>query len=198
MQPNTTTTHSQKLLAEGKIMKLMMEVDKFNKPFADDVLRTAAAAGEGADVIVTGALTQTASMCIAEKLGVPWVRRVAGRLKGARVRACGRAQRQGICNVETAAPAADASTQAARLCIHRCFHAPRCPRAPWPRAGARVPRPRVADARVLLLGAQPQAVALEVGQQGLLHVSSRRELRLRVHAAQGSCLARRGMLRARC
>ena len=58
----------QELLAEGKIMKLMMEVDKFNRPFADEVLRTAAAAGEaaGADGEFTGALAKKVSMWVAE------------------------------------------------------------------------------------------------------------------------------------
>ncbi|KAI8468652.1 MAG: hypothetical protein J3K34DRAFT_522766 [Monoraphidium minutum] len=62
-----------KLLAEGKIMKVMAAAGKHNAPFADAVLASAAAACGGADVVVTAALTQTPSMCVAEKLGVPWV-----------------------------------------------------------------------------------------------------------------------------
>jgi hypothetical protein len=63
----------QKLLAEGRFLKVAMAAEKFNAPFAADVLRTIAEAAAGADLVVTAAMTQTASMSVAEKLGVPWV-----------------------------------------------------------------------------------------------------------------------------
>jgi len=72
------TTHPtpptpQKLLAEGKFMKVAMAAEKFNAPHAQDVLRTIHDACARADLVVTAALTQTATMCVAERLGVPWV-----------------------------------------------------------------------------------------------------------------------------
>jgi hypothetical protein len=74
----------QRLLAEGKILKVMRVSEQHNAPFAADVLASIAAACAGADVIVTSALTQTATMSVAEKLSVPWVRlrrTAAGRLR---------------------------------------------------------------------------------------------------------------------
>ncbi|GBF87642.1 hypothetical protein Rsub_00353 [Raphidocelis subcapitata] len=62
----------QALLAEGRIMKVMAAAAKNQAP-PEKVLGSVAEAAEGADVIVSAALTQPGTASVAEKLGVPWV-----------------------------------------------------------------------------------------------------------------------------
>jgi hypothetical protein len=157
-RPARRSGTSQKLLAEGKILKVMRLSERHAAPHAGEVLASVAAACAGADAIVSAALTQTASMSVAEQLDVPWVSRgAAGGWWGG-----GDEGRQ----VEQGAASGSAPG--------RVRPRPPSPTFFVPAAGARVPGAGVADAGVLLVGLQPAAVALEVGQQKVLRVSGSR------------------------
>lgn len=68
----------QVLLAKGSILPVMRATEQHNKPFLTKVLSDTAAACQGADLILSGPLSLTATMCVAEQLRVPWVPVVLG------------------------------------------------------------------------------------------------------------------------
>lgn len=84
----------QALLAAGRILPVMRAVEVHNKAHYADALDDTAAACAGASLIVAAPLTLTATMCVAEKLRVPWVPVVLGPvmptgvLQGGGTRAC--------------------------------------------------------------------------------------------------------------
>jgi hypothetical protein len=119
---------NQKLLAEGRIMKVAAAASKNQGPLGA-VLDSMAEAAAGADVIVSAALTQPGTASVAEKLGVPWVS--ALRAQGACAWAASRGlvadpQRRigGPGRPPSPWNAAAAAAPAAALCRCRFFSAP--------------------------------------------------------------------------
>eukprot|EP01035_Chromulina_nebulosa_P023990 gene23990-31145_t len=69
----------QKALRDGSIFKLMKATEDWEKKFNKrDVLNSYIDACNGADVIITGGLTMTASYCVAEMMKVPWIPVILG------------------------------------------------------------------------------------------------------------------------
>ncbi|KAF8061886.1 ATG26 [Scenedesmus sp. PABB004] len=63
----------QALLARGRIVPVMMAVDRHNRPFQQQALADVAAACTGADVVVSSPLVLTATLCAAQAARAAWV-----------------------------------------------------------------------------------------------------------------------------